>query len=205
LLGWNPGTDQEIFSLEELTALFTLERVGKSGARFDPAKARWFNHHYLVGRADEDLAEEFGKVLQDKGIAAEKALLVRIIGMVKDRVDFVKDIWGQSYFFFTRPESLDGDTIRKKWKPETSGLLEGLMEELEGLQDFRAEAIKAAAEAYAAANGVGMGQIILPTRICLVGGTFGPDLFTICELLGKEEVAARVSNALKEITGMNIF
>ena len=205
LLGWNPGTEQEIFSLEELTRLFTLERVGKSGSRFDPNKARWFNHHYLVTRDDATLAQEFGKVLQEKGIAAETSLVVKIIGMVKDRVDFVKDIWAQSSFFFIRPESFDTDTIRKKWKPETAGLLNGLIVVFNDLAEFKAETIKAAAEAYAAEHSAGMGQIILPTRICLVGGTFGPDVFTICELLGREEVIARMQAALVEISRMNLI
>jgi glutamyl-tRNA synthetase len=204
LLGWNPGTEQEIFTLDDLTRLFTLEKVGKSGSRFDPAKARWFNHHYLVGKADADLAEEFRKVLQDKGIAVETSLIVKIIGMVKERVDFVKDIWAQSSFFFVRPDVYDADTIRKKWKPETKGLLEGLMTVLAGLSEFKAEQIKAAAESFAAEKGVGMGQIILPTRICLVGGTFGPDLFTICELLGRGEVIERMTAALSEIDNMNL-
>jgi glutamyl-tRNA synthetase len=204
LLGWNPGTEQEIFSLDELTRLFTLERVGKSGSRFDPNKARWFNHHYLVIRDDAKLAEEFRKVLQEKGIAADTSLVVKIIGMVKERVDFVKDIWSQSSFFFIRPEYFDADTIRKKWKPETAGLLDGLMGVFSGLAEFKAESIKAAAETYAAERSIGMGQIILPTRICLVGGTFGPDLFTICELLGREEVIARMQAALFAISKMNL-
>lgn len=205
LLGWNPGTEQEIFSMEELTQLFTLDRVGKSGSRFDPAKARWFNHHYLVTRSDRELASEFMPVLQEKGISATDAIVEKIVGMVKERVDFVGDIWGQSNFFFVRPETYDADIIRKKWKPETTELLEGLAQVFAGLEQFTAGQVKAAAEEYSVKHSAGMGQIILPTRICLVGGTFGPDLFTICEILGRGEVLARMKTTLQEISKMNLF
>ena len=202
LLGWNPGTEQEIFSLEDLIRQFGLERVGRSGSRFDPDKARWFNHQYLVTRNDTELALEFQEVLKEKGVTAETAKVVKIIGLVKERVDFISQVWEQSSFFFTPPDNYDEKTLQKKWKEDTSMLLTGLMALLGSMSDFRADKIKAAAEAYATEKGVGMGQIILPPRICLVGGSFGPDLFTICELLGKEEVLSRMEKALKEIPGI---
>ncbi len=204
LLGWNPGTEQEIFSMMELVKAFSLERVGKSGSRFDPEKARWFNHHYLVNRDDTELALEFQEILKEKGVRAETARVVKIIGMVKERADFVKELWDQSFFFFTRPEAYDSKIISKKWKEETPILLTGMIALFRGINDFTAENIKAAAEAFATDRGVGMGQVILPTRICLVGGSFGPDLFMICELLGKEEVIARIENALEEIPRLNL-
>ncbi len=204
LLGWNPGTEQEIFSMMELVKAFSLERVGKSGSRFDPEKARWFNHHYLVNRDDSELALEFQEVLKEKGVRAETARVVKIIGMVKERADFVKELWDQSFFFFTRPETYDTKIISKKWKEETPVLLTGMIALFRGINDFTAGNIKAEAEAFATDRGVGMGQVILPTRICLVGGSFGPDLFTICELLGKEEVISRIENALEEIPRLNL-
>lgn len=199
LLGWNPGTEQEIFSLEELIDRFSLDRVGKSGSRFDPAKARWFNHHYLVQRDEAKLALEFQEVLKEKGIRAETSRVARIVSLVKERADFVQDIWDQASFFFLRPESYDLPTIQKKWKEDTPLLLMGLLPLFRELADFRAESIKPVTEAYATSRGTGMGQIVLPARICLVGGSFGPDLFTICEILGKEEVIARIETALQEI------
>jgi glutamyl-tRNA synthetase len=199
LLGWNPGTEQEFFSMDGLIKEFSLERVGLSGSRFDPDKAKWFNHHYLVNKDDTELVMEFQEVLKEKGIAAETSRVSRIIDLVKERINFIHEAWEQSFFFFTRPESYDEKLVRKKWKPETAELLEGMIVLLESIEDFRADMIKPAAEGYAEGMGVGMGQIILPTRLCLVGGGFGPDLFTICEMLGKEEVVARINIALKEI------
>lgn len=199
LLGWNPGTEQEIFSMDELARLFTLERVGRSGSRFDPDKARWFNHHYLVEKDDTELALAFHEILKEKGFVTETSHVVKIISLIKDRVNFISELWDQSFFFFTPPQSYNEKTIRKKWKEDTGALLTGLMEIFRGLEGFTAEKIREASESYANDNSIGMGQIILPTRICLVGGTFGPDLFTICELLGKEEVIARMEKALIEI------
>jgi len=199
LLGWNPGTEQEIFSIDELTGLFSLERVGKSGSRFDPPKARWFNHQYLVKKDATELAFAYQEVLREKGIIAETAMVVKIIELIRERADFVSDFWDQSSFFFIRPEEYDASTIRKKWKEDTPVLLAGMIALFRGIVDFRAESIKGASENFAQEKSVGMGQIILPTRICLVGGSFGPDLFTICELLGKEEVIARMEKALDEI------
>ena len=199
LLGWNPGTEQEVFSMDELIRHFSLERVGKSGSRFDPGKARWFNHQYLVGSEDTRLALEFQEILKEKGIVAETSRVVRIIGLVKERADFPGDLWDQSSFFFIRPESYDETTVRKKWKDDTPVLLSGMISLFRGMEAFRAERIREAAERFAGEKSVGMGQIILPTRLCLVGGSFGPDLFTICELLGREEVIARMEKALIEI------
>jgi glutamyl-tRNA synthetase len=202
LLGWNPGTEQEIFSMDKLISEFTLERVGKSGSRFDPDKARWFNHQYLVKRNDSELAQQFQEILKEKGIIAENSLVIRIIGMVKERINFLSEAWEQSYFFFKRPESYDQKTIRKKWKEDTPLLLKGIITLFNDMNDFLAENIKSVAEAYATNKSVGVGQIILPVRICLVGGPFGPDLFTICELLGKEEVIARIETAIDTVSNI---
>ena len=204
LLGWNPGTEQEIFSMEELIQQFSLNRVGKSGSRFDPAKARWFNHHYMLEKDTAGLALEFQEILKEKGIAAETVRVVRIIDLMKERLDFLKDIWDQGSFFFLRPETYDTTILRKKWKDNTPLMLTGLLTILRGIHDFRAEIIKDAMETYAAGIQVGPGQIILPVRICLVGGSFGPDLFSICEILGKEEVIYRIEKALIDIPKINI-
>jgi glutamyl-tRNA synthetase len=199
LLGWNPGTEQELFEMDELVKAFTLERVGRSGSRFDPEKAKWFNHQYLVKQDDTGLALEFQEILKEKEIIAETAKIIKIVGLVKERINFMYEAWDQSFFFFTRPESYDEKTIRKKWKENTPVLLAGIIALFRDVKDFSAPSIKAAAEAFAAEHAVGMGQIILPIRLCMVGGGFGPDLFTICELLGKEEVIARIEIALNEI------
>jgi glutamyl-tRNA synthetase len=199
LLGWNPGTEQEIFTIDELINAFSLDRVGRSGSRFDPDKARWFNHHYLVRKEDTELAQEFQEILKEKKIVAETIKVIRIIGLVKERINLMSEAWGQSFFFFIRPESYDQKIVRKKWKEDTPVLLAGMIAFFLDLPDFKAQTIKSAAENYATEKAVGMGQIILPIRICLVGGSFGPDLFAICELLGKEEVINRMELALNEI------
>jgi glutamyl-tRNA synthetase len=199
LLGWNPGNEQELFSMEELIREFSLERVGRSGSRFDPDKARWFNHHYLVKKDDTELALAFQEILKEREVIAETSKVIRIIALIKERINFISEAWEQSFFFFMRPESYDQKTIRKRWKEETPVLLAGLIALFRDLPDFKAQTVKSAIEDYASEKAVGLGQIILPTRVCLVGGSFGPDLFAICELLGKEEVISRIEIALNEI------
>lgn len=199
LLGWNPGTEQEIFSMEELIREFTLERVGKSGSRFDPAKARWFNHQYLIGQTEGRLTELFMTELEQKGIRREPAFIARIVEMVKERSDFVKDFWDQSFFFFETPARYDMETVRKKWKDDTPSLLMAFSDTLRGLDDFTAAGIKALAEDFVKQRGAGLGQLMSPLRLCLVGGSFGPDLALICEMLGKETVIYRIGYALEYI------
>jgi glutamyl-tRNA synthetase len=200
LLGWNPGTEKEIFSMEELIREFSIERVGKSGSRFDPAKIKWFNHHYLVNKPTEELIALFGETLKSKGVAASESFIGRVVELVKDRSDFVSDFWEQSYFFFLPPQSYDMDVVRKKWKDDTPRLLKAFAEILLTLDDFRAEKIKQVAEEFVKERETGLGQLMNPLRLCLVGGSFGPDLSLICELLGKETVVIRISKALEYIS-----
>jgi glutamyl-tRNA synthetase len=200
LLGWNPGTEQEVFSMDELIHLFSLERVGKSGSRFDPAKARWFNHHYLVAKGTDELTSLFQQVLKQKGIEKPDAFVGRVVELVKDRSDFVSQFWEQSYFFFEVPSSYDMDIVRKKWKEDTPSLLRAFKESLQQVADFKAESIKAHAESFVLSNGTGLGQLMNPLRLCLVGGSFGPDLSLICEMLGKDEVGSRIERALEYIS-----
>jgi len=196
LLGWNPGTEQEIFSMEELIREFSIDRVGKSGSRFDPGKIRWFNHHYLVSKPDKELTALYLQILKDKGITADHDFVQKVVEMVKDRSDFVSDFWDQSYFFFERPAKYDTELIRKKWKEDTPVLLRSFSEILPDLTDYRAERIKALAESFVHDRGAGLGQLMNPLRLCLVGGSFGPDLALICEMLGTEEVVTRIDMAL---------
>ena len=200
LLGWNPGIEKEIFSMDELIQVFSLERIGKSGSRFDPDKARWFNHHYLVNRSDDELTSMYEEVLKSKGITVEDGRAKKIVKLIKDRAHFVHEFWDQSSFFFNPPETYDVQNIRKKWKDNTPSLLKNLMTSLSSLPEFSSEHINEAIENFAATNQVGFGQIMNPLRICLVGGSFGPDLPDICELLGKEEMASRIERALDLIS-----
>jgi len=199
LLGWNPGTEQEIFTMDELIREFSLERVGKSGSRFDPAKARWFNHHYLVSKSTRELTGLFQETLKNKGIGAKDPFVASIVDLVKDRSDFISQFWDHSFFFFEAPSSYDMEIVRKKWKDDTPSLLADFRATLPSVTDFRAENIKAHAEAFVQEKGTGLGQLMNPLRLCLVGGSFGPDLSLVCEMLGKEEVTYRIGKALEYI------
>ncbi|MFA4863577.1 MAG: glutamate--tRNA ligase, partial [Bacteroidales bacterium] len=199
LLGWNPGTEKEIFSLEELTHEFSIERIGKSGSRFDPGKIKWFNHHYLVTKPTEELIAMFQEILKNKGVVATDTFVGRVVELVKDRSDFVSNFWDQSSFFFQPPQSYDMDIVRKKWKDDTPMLLKAFGDLLPTLDDFHAENIKALAEKFVQEKGTGLGQLMNPLRLCLVGGSFGPDLSLICEMLGKDEVISRIAKALDHI------
>lgn len=200
LLGWNPGTEKEIFTMEELTHEFSIERVGKSGSRFDPAKIKWFNHYYLVTKPMEELTALFQEILKSKGIVAADPFVGRVVDLVKDRSDFVSNFWDQSYFFFQPPQSYDMDIIRKKWKEDTPELLKDFGHLLPTLKDFHAENIKVLAENFVQERNTGLGQLMNPLRLCLVGGSFGPDLSLICEMLGSREVISRIDRALDYIT-----
>jgi glutamyl-tRNA synthetase len=204
LLGWNPGTEQELFSLDELIHEFSMERVGKSGSRFDPAKIKWFNHHYLVTKPLEELIVLFQEILISKGIVANDLFVGRVVDLVKDRSDFVSNFWEQSHFFFQIPRSYDMDNVRKKWKDDTPGLLTAFGENLLTLSDFHAEKIKMLAEEFVQERNTGLGQLMNPLRLCLVGGSFGPDLSLICEIIGKDEVVSRISKALDYISHKQI-
>jgi glutamyl-tRNA synthetase len=196
LLGWNPGMERELFSMDELVDLFSLERISKSGAKFDLKKAHWFNHEYLIARPDDELAALFAKILADKGITAESAYVARVCGLVKDRVNFVSEMWDQASFFFAAPQSYDEAVMKKRWKENTPAIMQDVKSILTGLSDFSEQNIHDALHHYSEEKGLGMGQVMIPLRIALVGGTFGPDLQVIAAMLGKDEAARRINRIL---------
>ncbi len=199
LLGWNPGTDKEIFTMEELISNFSLERVHHAGAHFDPDKARWFNHQYLVTADNSFLAEELGEILKEKNIEAEPDKLEKICSLVKERVDFIHEMWEEASFFFIRPQSYDENVIKKKWKENTPDLLEKVTTILENTDPFEAGNLSLKIKSYLEKEGIGMGNVMIPLRLALVGESKGPDLFTIMELLGREEALARIRLAVERI------
>ncbi len=199
LLGWNPGTEKEIFSMEELIESFSLEKVGKSGARFDPGKARWFNHKYLVEKPDGEISKLFIPVLREKGVDAAPAKVQEIVCLVKERVSFVHELWDESFFFFVRPEKYDRQVVKKKWKPDTPVLLSKIAGVLEKVEPFEAVAAEAAVKSFLEQNGTGAGKVMLPLRLALVGESKGPGLFNIASMLGKEETLARINMAIKTL------
>ncbi len=199
LLGWNPGTEQEIFSTEELVSAFSIERVNKSGARFDPEKAKWFNHQYLINTSNEKLAESFKKELDAKGVIADSELIVKVVGLVKERINFVSDLWEQSSFFFVVPTEYDPKVVKKRWKGDVPAFMSELAGVLENVDNWVADEIKAAISAQIEAKELGFGLVMNAFRLALVGGGFGPDLMLIAELLGKEDVISRINKAVENL------
>ena len=199
LLGWSPGNDQEFFSMEELSGLFSLDRVVKSGSRFDPEKAKWFNKHYFQQKAAEELAQLFKPVLEKKGVVASDEKILAVVSEVKERCEFVTDIWEQSSYFFLAPDSYDEKTISKRWKEDTPEKLLAIADVFASVSEWKADAIKEAFSAFMNEKEWGFGVVMNPLRLCLVGGNMGPDLFVICELLGQEESIERIKTAIEKI------
>ncbi|MDP4183560.1 MAG: glutamate--tRNA ligase [Bacteroidota bacterium] len=199
-LGWNPGTEQEFFSLEELVENFSLERVGKSGSKFDPEKTKWFNHQYLIRRSDEQIAEQFEAILKSKGIADyDNAKVIRICGLLKERANFVSEIWNQGYFFFQAPTEYDAQVVKKRWKAETPQMMKEIAEFLNSVDNWDTAPLKEAFSAFVTGKGWGFGAVMNAFRLCLVGAGIGPDLFDICNLIGKDETINRINRALNQI------
>ncbi len=199
LLGWNPGTEQEIFSMDELIDAFSLERVGKSGSRFDPEKAKWFNHQYLQKRSDSRLAMEFREFLREKGFHIDIVRLEMLVSMVKERVSFVKEFWSQTDFFFKAPEAYDLEAVKKRWQENTETILGELKEVLRGIDDFSPLPLEAAVKSWIESRGYNMGAVMNPFRLVIVGSLRGPHMFDIISWIGKGETIARIEKGLSLI------
>jgi glutamyl-tRNA synthetase len=195
LLGWNDGTEKELFSLEELAASFDLNRVHKSGAKFDPEKNKWFNHHYLMLQKDEDLAKTFSSTLSDKNIDTTQFNLTKIVSLIKERANFVSEFWELSDFFFVAPSEYDAKAS-KNWKEETPALMQQLVIILDTIDNFSSINIETIVKDWMTTNEIGMGKVMQPFRLSLVGALKGPHLFDIVELIGKKETIARIEKAI---------
>ncbi|GIQ58858.1 glutamate--tRNA ligase [Flavobacterium collinsii] len=198
LLGWNDGTDKELFSLEELVEAFDLNRVHKSGAKFDPEKNKWFNHQYLIKQNDADLAKDFFPILTEKGIDISKFDLTRIVSSIKERAHFVSEFWDLTDFFFQAPTSYD-EKASKNWKEETPTLMQELISVLENIEDFTSANIETIVKDWLTKNEIGMGKVMQPFRLSLVGALKGPHLFDIVEIIGKEETISRIQKAISTL------
>lgn len=192
LLGWNPGTEQEIFSMQELTDAFSIDRVGKSGSRFDPEKARWFNHIYLQQRTNTQLAMEFRDILRTKGLHLDIGELEDLVKMVKERVSFVKEIWDQTDFFFKAPDTYDPEAVKKRWKDDSPALLKELGSVLEQTEDFTPAGTEAAIKGWVGDKGYNMGAVMNAFRLVIVGSLRGPHMFDIISWIGREETLRRI-------------
>ena len=198
LLGWNDGTDQELFSLEELIAKFDLNRVHKAGAKFDPEKNKWFNHHYLVKENNASLAEKFDVILKEKGITVEKAYVEKAVALVKERATFVTDLYDLSDFFFAAPTAYD-EKAAKNWKEDTGAIMQELISVIENIGDFTSVTIETIVKDWMTKNEIGMGKVMQPFRLSLVGALKGPHLFDIVEMIGKEETVQRIQKAISTL------
>jgi glutamyl-tRNA synthetase len=199
LLGWNPGTEQELFSMQELISAFSIERVGKSGSRFDPVKAKWFNHQYLQKRSNEELAALFQPYLEKRGVEASQKIVLQVIDLVKDRVDFAGDLWEHAWFFFLPPDQYEEKMVQKHWKPESSDLLTGFAEKIIHVSPFFSATIQDFINDYITKKGVGMGRFMPLLRLSLVGSATGPGVTHIMEVIGREETAQRIITAVQSI------
>ncbi|MFH7003285.1 glutamate--tRNA ligase [Flavobacterium bizetiae] len=198
LLGWNDGTDKELFSLEELVEAFDLNRVHKSGAKFDPEKNKWFNHQYLIKQNNEDLATSFTPALVEKGVDISKFDITRIVSLIKERAHFVSEFWDLTDFFFQAPTSYD-EKASKNWKEETPTLMQELISVLENIEDFTSVNIETIVKDWLTKNEIGMGKVMQPFRLSLVGALKGPHLFDIVEIIGKEETISRIQKAISTL------
>ncbi|WP_053178820.1 glutamate--tRNA ligase [Sunxiuqinia dokdonensis] len=199
LLGWNAGTEQEFFSMDELIEQFSLERVVKSGARFDPEKAKWFNRHYFQQKDELALAHAFKPLLAEKGIDTSDERIAKVVGLVKERCEFVSDLWEQGNYFFVAPESYDDKTVKKKWKEDTPEKLQEIISLFQSVEQWDAPTIKEAFSNFMNEKGWGFGVVMVPIRLALVGTSAGADLFDICEIIGKAETLSRIEKAIAKL------
>ena len=202
LLGWNDGTDQELFTLEELAEKFDLNRVHKAGAKFDPEKNKWFNHQYLQKQIDENLAKAFAPILAEKGtstaLSVTEEKLTKVVSLIKERANFVSDFWELSDYFFVAPTSYD-EKAAKNWKEDTPNLMQQLISVIENIGDFTSGNIETIVKDWMTKNEIGMGKVMQPFRLSLVGALKGPHLFDIVEMIGKDETIKRLEKAIASL------
>lgn len=203
LLGWNPGDDTEIMSMDELIAKFSLEHCSKSGARFAFEKGKWFNHEYLMAMPAEELVNLFKPVMEANGVNPadfSDEYIAKAVDMVKSRANFVSDLWEQSRFFFQAPDSYAEKDIKKRWKQDTPAIIEELISVLEGLDDFSSTAAEPVVLGWIADKGYHLGNVMNAFRLAVVGECKGPHMFDITELIGRPETIERLRKALRNIT-----
>ena len=199
LLGWNPGTDQEIFSLQELCELFTLDRVKKSGAKFDPEKTKWFNHKYLVAKPDAELADLVDEMLKAEQIVFDRKKTEKICSLMKERYNFVADLYADCRFFFVTPTEFNEKDTKKYWKEDTPALMRELLEILKSIDDYSFANTEKIISAWITEKGLGFGKVMNPFRVAIIGAAKGPHMFDVIEIIGKEETIRRMEKALSTL------
>ncbi len=199
LLGWNPGTEQELMSLSELIQLFSLDKISKSGAKFSLDKAKWFNHEYIISKNADELYPYFEKTLNEKGISSDAGYAKKVIELIKDRLNFVGDFWEQAHYFFVAPTEYDPQSLKKRWKEGTGARLLEIDRILCDIVPFDKDAATESVMQYIHDNELNMGQVLNSLRIAIVGAAKGPELFTVIGLIGIDEIHRRIVRAVDAV------
>lgn len=197
LLGWNPGTEQELFSLDELVEQFDIHKCSKSGAKFDYQKGMWFNHEYILRKSNEEIARLFAPIVANNGVDESMERITKVVSMMKDRVSFVKELWPLCSFFFIAPLEYDEKTVKKRWKADSAKVMTELADVLEGIDDFSVEGQEPIVMKWVEEKGYKLGDVMNAFRLALVGIGKGPGMFDISAFLGKEETLARLRKAVE--------
>ncbi|WP_372936267.1 glutamate--tRNA ligase [Seonamhaeicola sp.] len=197
-LGWNPGTEQEIFSLQELIEAFNLSKVNKAGARFDPDKIKWFNHHYMQEQSNIDLANAFKEQYAQLS-DIDVNYIEMVVGLVKERATFISDLWDLSFYFFQTPKSYDEKASKKALKEDTKDILNTIKDIINNIDDFTTQTLQTNIKGWITKNEIGFGKVMMPLRLALVGALQGPDVFDIMFMIGKVETLKRIENLIETI------
>ena len=202
LLGWNPGTEQELFDLEGLISTFDLSRVSKSGAKFSLDKTRWFNQQYLQKKTDDQLAKLYLPILKTKNIQGLPSInyIKSVVSLIKERAVFVKDFWSLSSYFFERPEEYNEKAVKKQWREGTSDLINELIIVLDSIDDFSSASVEKKTKNWISSKEIGFGKVMQPLRLAIVGEMKGPHLFDIIHMIGKEEAILRLKTIIKKLS-----
>ena len=202
LLGWNPGTEQELFDLEGLISTFDLSRVSKSGAKFSLDKTRWFNQQYLQKKTDDQLAKLYLPILKTKNIQRLPSInyIKSVVSLIKERAVFVKDFWSLSSYFFERPEEYNEKAVKKQWREGTSDLINELIIVLDSIDDFSSASVEKKTKNWISSKEIGFGKVMQPLRLAIVGEMKGPHLFDIIHMIGKEEAILRLKTIIKKLS-----
>ena len=200
LLGWNPGTEQELFTLDELVEAFDISRCSKAGAKFDYQKGIWFNHEYILKKSNEEIAQLFAPIVANNGVEESMERVTEVVRMMKDRVSFVKELWPLCSFFFIPPTQYDEKTVKKRWKEDSPQVMGELADLLEGLDEFSLENQERVVHEWVEKKEYKLGNVMNAWRLTLVGEGKGPGMFDISAFLGKEETLRRMRRAIKALT-----
>ena len=198
-LGWNPGTEQEIYSLEELIHAFSLERVGKHGSKFDPEKARWFNHQYLQKKTNEELADLLAPILEQHGILQPREYVLKVMALIRERAILIPDLWNQSSYFFQAPSDYDPLVMQKVWNDAIAVTIAALAMALKQITEWNNDSVHGVVQEFITAQNIKMGQLMNPLRLLIVGGNLGPGMMDIAVTLGKDEFIRRIENGLRSL------